>query len=91
MAREVVRWMRFTEPGDGAVRFGTLDASTGEVAVHEGDMFDDPTPTGERVSLGDVVVLPPCRPSKIVGLWNNLQAAAEKNGWARPAEPLLRR
>jgi 2-keto-4-pentenoate hydratase/2-oxohepta-3-ene-1,7-dioic acid hydratase in catechol pathway len=88
MAREVVRWMRFTEPGDGAVRFGTLDASTGEVAVHEGHMFRAPTPTGDRLPLDDVVVLPPCQPSKIVGLWNNLQAAADRNGWARPAEPL---
>jgi 2-keto-4-pentenoate hydratase/2-oxohepta-3-ene-1,7-dioic acid hydratase in catechol pathway len=34
------------------------------------------------------VVLVPCQPSKIVGLWNNLAAAADKNGWARPAEPL---
>jgi len=31
---------------------------------------------------------PPCVPGKIVGLWNNFRAAAEKNGWAHPAEPL---
>ena len=27
-------------------------------------------------------------PGKIIGLWNNFRAAAEKNGWATPAEPL---
>jgi 2-keto-4-pentenoate hydratase/2-oxohepta-3-ene-1,7-dioic acid hydratase in catechol pathway len=32
--------------------------------------------------------LPPCRPGKIIGLWNNFRAAAAKNGWAVPAEPL---
>ena len=30
----------------------------------------------------------PCQPGKIIGLWNNFRAAAEKNGWAHPAEPL---
>ena len=27
------------------------------------------------------------RPGKIIGLWNNFRAAAEKNGWATPPEP----
>ena len=88
MARDVVRWMRFARASDGSVGFGTLEPSSGEIEVHDGDMFGTPTPTGERCSLGDVVVLPPCQPSKIVGLWNNLEAAATKNGWARPIEPL---
>src|SRR5215207_2915010 len=88
MAGDVVRWIRFHKVSDGSVGFGTIDPSTGDVAVHQGDMFEAAAPTGERVSFGDVVVLPPCQPSKIIGLWNNLQAAAGKNGWARPAEPL---
>jgi 2-keto-4-pentenoate hydratase/2-oxohepta-3-ene-1,7-dioic acid hydratase in catechol pathway len=88
MAGDVVRWMRFAAAIDGSVGFGTLEASTGEVVVHDGDVFGDSTPTGERFSLDDAVVLPPCQPSKIIGLWNNLEAAASKNGWARPAEPL---
>ncbi len=33
-------------------------------------------------------VLPPCLPTKIVGLWNNFGAAATKNGLDRPPEPL---
>src|SRR5262245_46903111 len=88
MAGDVLKWMRFSSPSDGSVGFGTLDESTGEVAVHDGGMFRDPTPTGDQLALGELVVLPPCTPSKIVGLWNNLGAAATKNGWARPDEPL---
>lgn len=52
-------------------------------------MFDAPRPTGERLPVADVEWLPPCAPGKIVGLWNNFRAAAEKNGWAAPAEPLV--
>jgi 2-keto-4-pentenoate hydratase/2-oxohepta-3-ene-1,7-dioic acid hydratase in catechol pathway len=51
-------------------------------------MFDAPQPTGETLSVADLQWLPPCQPSKIIGLWNNFRAAAEKNGWATPAEPL---
>ena len=88
MTRDVVRWIRFATSTDAPIGFGTLDPSSRDVAVHEGDMFGASTPTGERWSLDDTVVLPPCQPSKIIGLWNNLEAAANKNGWARPAEPL---
>ena len=28
------------------------------------------------------VWLMPCRPTKMLALWNNFRAAAEKNGWA---------
>jgi 2-keto-4-pentenoate hydratase/2-oxohepta-3-ene-1,7-dioic acid hydratase in catechol pathway len=56
--------------------------------VHEGDMFTGAAPTGESVPLAGVSWLTPCQPTKIVGLWNNFHQAAEKNGWAVPAEPL---
>jgi 2-keto-4-pentenoate hydratase/2-oxohepta-3-ene-1,7-dioic acid hydratase in catechol pathway len=80
--------MRFARSTDGSIEFGTLDVGSAEVAVHEGDLFGAHTPTGEQVALDGVTVLPPCRPPKVVGLWNNLEAAATKHGWARPAEPL---
>ena len=80
--------MRFARPSDGSIGFGTLDADSEEVAVHDGDLFGASQPTGEKIALHDATVLAPCEPTKIVGLWNNLEAAATKNGWARPAEPL---
>ncbi|MBL8348975.1 MAG: fumarylacetoacetate hydrolase family protein [Burkholderiaceae bacterium] len=79
-----MKWLRFRHRG--AEGFGVLDGE--RVWVHEGSMFDAPRDTGASLALAEVEVLAPCRPGKIVGLWNNFRAAAEKNGWATPAEPL---
>ena len=79
-----MRWMRFGH--DGAVGFGVLEGD--RVHVHTGSMFDRPSPTGTTIDIADLQWLPPCVPTKIIGLWNNFRAAAEKNGWAEPAEPL---
>jgi 2-keto-4-pentenoate hydratase/2-oxohepta-3-ene-1,7-dioic acid hydratase in catechol pathway len=87
-----MKWMRFRR--DGVEGFGALDVrgdGIGQqisIAVHAGDMFDAPRATGERLDAAGVEWLAPCRPGKIVGLWNNFRAAAEKNGWASPSEPL---
>jgi 2-keto-4-pentenoate hydratase/2-oxohepta-3-ene-1,7-dioic acid hydratase in catechol pathway len=79
-----MKWLRFEV--DGCERFGRLEGD--EVALHEGSMFDGPRPTGERVPLEAIRWLTPCSPRSLVALWNNYAAAAEKNGWSRPAEPL---
>jgi 2-keto-4-pentenoate hydratase/2-oxohepta-3-ene-1,7-dioic acid hydratase in catechol pathway len=79
-----MKWMRFRY-GD-ELGFGTLDGD--QVRVHEGSMFDAPRATGRSIALAELEWLPPCTPTKIVGLWNNFRAAAAKNGWAEPAEPL---
>ena len=80
-----MKWLRFRTAAGGEA-FGVLDGDA--VRVHEGDLFDVPRPTGERLALDAIEWLPPCRPRTLVGLWNNFHALAEKNGWARPAEPL---
>ncbi|HSH75661.1 MAG TPA: fumarylacetoacetate hydrolase family protein [Longimicrobiales bacterium] len=80
----MTRWIRFEH--DGRAKFGTL--VDGQIRVHEGDMFDGPTPTVDTVSLDSVRILPPCMPTKIIGLWNNFAEAAAKNGLTRPQEPL---
>ncbi len=79
-----MKWMRYRR--DGVEGFGALDGDG--VLVHVGELFDRPRPTGERIDTAGLEWLPPCRPGKIIGLWNNFRAAAEKNGWAAPAEPL---
>lgn len=79
-----MKWMRF-RLGDREA-FGRVDGD--DLVVHKGDLFGAPEPTGERVPLATVAPLPPVRPGKLIGLWNNFHVAAEKNGWARPAEPL---
>ena len=79
-----MKWLRGVHAGREV--FGLLLGD--EVAVHSGDLFDSPSPTGERLPLACLAWLTPCRPSKMIALWNNFAAAAEKNGWSRPAEPL---
>jgi 2-keto-4-pentenoate hydratase/2-oxohepta-3-ene-1,7-dioic acid hydratase in catechol pathway len=79
-----MRWTHFLH--QGAPALGRIEGD--EVVVHAGDLFADPRPTGERLPLAGLAWLPPCVPGKMIGLWNNFRAAAEKNGWAVPAEPL---
>ncbi len=78
------RWMRFEHRG--SVGFGTLDGAV--VAVHDGDMFGDSTPTGATLALNDVKVLTPTVPGKMIALWNNFHALAAKLDLTPPDEPL---
>jgi ketopantoate reductase/2-keto-4-pentenoate hydratase/2-oxohepta-3-ene-1,7-dioic acid hydratase in catechol pathway len=77
-------WIRFER--NGKVGFGLLESGT--IAVHDGDMFDDPTSTGEQIALSDVRVLTPTAPSKMVCLWNNFHALAARLKVQHPDEPL---
>jgi 2-keto-4-pentenoate hydratase/2-oxohepta-3-ene-1,7-dioic acid hydratase in catechol pathway len=81
----MTKWVRFSV--DGAAQFGVL---LGEVVQPvSGSPFERRTAAlGAPVALEGLAWLPPCVPGKIIGLWNNFRAAAEKNGWATPAEPL---
>lgn len=88
----MAHWVRFAaEDGAG---FGLLgpDADPAEgagvVEVHAGDMFGACEPAGATVDLADVELLTPCRPTKMIGIWNNYHAAADKNGWSIPEHPL---
>lgn len=79
-----MQWMRFRH--EGRARFGVLDGDA--VVVHDGDMYGDCSPTGERIAQSQIEWLPACQPSKMLALWNNFHAAAAKNGWSTPSEPL---
>jgi len=79
-----MQWMRFEY--QGATGFGVLGG--GRVRRFQGDMFGAALVTEDTFDVAAVRWLPPCQPGKIIGLWNNFQAAAEKNGWAQPTEPL---
>lgn len=79
-------WIRFQSP-DGSVGFGVLEDDC--VAEYEGDMFDTAVPSGARRRLDDLRLVSPCLPSKVVALWNNFHALAEKLGKAAPAHPLF--
>lgn len=77
-------WIRFER--DGAEGFGKLDGET--VEVFEGDLFDSPRPTGETLAREALRLLMPCRPGKMICLWNNFHALAAKLGMPEPPEPL---
>ena len=81
----MAKWVRLAHGGGGA--FGLM-AADGSVAIHRGDMFDRPTPTGEVVPADAVHLRAPVRPGKFIGLWNNFHELAAKQGNTIPTEPL---
>ena len=82
----MAKWVRLTH-GRG-LAFGRM-AKDGSVAIHHGNMFDRPTPTGEVVPAGAVHLRAPVRPGKFIGLWNNFFELATKHGYAIPTGPLF--
>ena len=78
-------WVRYSH-GEGT-GFGTLDGAT--IQVHEGTMFDDPVQTPLTLALDEVKLLTPCVPSKMIALWNNFHALAEKLEVQKPEWPLF--
>jgi len=80
----VALWLRFNK--DNEVGFGTVE--NGTITIFEGDMFDGPSETGDRLALADVNILIPCIPSKMICLWNNFHSLAAKLEVPEPPEPL---
>jgi 2-keto-4-pentenoate hydratase/2-oxohepta-3-ene-1,7-dioic acid hydratase in catechol pathway len=70
----------------GSTGFGTLEGQ--QVQEHTGSMFDRPAATGRLLALGELKLLAPTQPSKVVALWNNFKALGDKLKLSAPAEPL---
>jgi 2-keto-4-pentenoate hydratase/2-oxohepta-3-ene-1,7-dioic acid hydratase in catechol pathway len=51
-------------------------------------MFGAAQATAEQIPLGAARLLTPCRPGKMVALWNNYHAMAQKMGLSTPEHPL---
>ena len=82
----MTNWVRIEY--DGAAGFGRLAADQCSVGVCQGDMFGQWVSTGEVLAVSAVRLLPPARPSIIIGLWNNFHELARKLGSTVPSEPL---
>jgi 2-keto-4-pentenoate hydratase/2-oxohepta-3-ene-1,7-dioic acid hydratase in catechol pathway len=80
----MTHWLRFEH--QSKIGFGVLDADN--VRIYDGDMFDHPHATGEVLPVDQVTLLTPVLPQKLIALWNNYRALAEKLGQAIPLEPL---
>jgi 2-keto-4-pentenoate hydratase/2-oxohepta-3-ene-1,7-dioic acid hydratase in catechol pathway len=78
-------WVRFRSIA-GSIGCGILQGE--RIAVHTGEMFESPQPSGLSVAIGEVTLLSPCQPSKIVALWNNFHALAAKLGKPAPQHPM---
>lgn len=77
-------WVRYEQSGQ--VGFGLMEGD--DIAVYSGNMFENPTATGQTVKRSDVKLLTPCAPSKMILLWNNFNALAARLSVAVPTEPL---
>lgn len=78
-AQDVTKYVRY-EHG-GAASYGVLEGET----IHQlrGDVFESPERTGVTVALGDVTLLPPSEPKKVVAAGLNYRSHL---GGAPPAE-----
>jgi 2-keto-4-pentenoate hydratase/2-oxohepta-3-ene-1,7-dioic acid hydratase in catechol pathway len=54
-----------------------------------GTFFQDPVPTGEDIPLGEVRLLSPLIPSKVVAIGKNYVEHAEEMGGSVPEEPVI--
>lgn len=77
-------WVQFTH--NDQVRFGTLEGEI--ITAYEGSLFGENKATDQQFAIADVTLLAPCKPGKIVALWNNFHALAEKQGNEIPTAPL---
>lgn len=71
----------------GKTEFGYLEDD--QILIIAGDIFKNPTLTGEQINLKDVKVLYPLLPSKIVCLGLNYRKHVDEIGFDLPKEPLI--
>lgn len=80
----MTHWIRFQHAGNTG--FGTIEDN--RIAVHDGNMFDASTATGEHLAREEVTPLTPTAAGKMLALWNNFYALAAKLDQEIPPEPL---
>jgi 2-keto-4-pentenoate hydratase/2-oxohepta-3-ene-1,7-dioic acid hydratase in catechol pathway len=80
----MAQWIAFKH--DGKSGFGQIEGD--RVAVYEGDIFSGARRTNTVLNITDVAIDMPCRPGKLITLWNNYRAQAAKQNLPIPAEPL---
>jgi 2-keto-4-pentenoate hydratase/2-oxohepta-3-ene-1,7-dioic acid hydratase in catechol pathway len=79
------RWCRFEHQQQ--IFFGQVHGDA--VHVFAGNScFEASTASGQILQLASVRLLMPCVPSKLIGLWNNFHALAQKLNQPIPAHPL---
>ncbi len=77
-------WIRFIK--DNTESFGTL--SKDKITVYKGDMFNNPSVTDQVIDHEEVKIINPCKPTKMIALWNNYESLAKEKGLSKPKNPL---
>ena len=77
-------WVTYIK--DNVEHFGKL--VDGKISQYEGDMFDSPVETNITYSNDEVQIKNPCKPSKMIALWNNYRSLANEKGLSKPNNPL---
>ena len=77
-------WIRFTKNNEES--FGTINGN--DITMYDGSLFDNPIKTNFKLKLEDVSLINPCKPSKMIALWNNYQSLATEKGLSKPSNPL---
>jgi 2-keto-4-pentenoate hydratase/2-oxohepta-3-ene-1,7-dioic acid hydratase in catechol pathway len=80
------KFIRYRYQGKEA--YGLLETED-RIRRISGDPFSDYQPAGGSLALGEIKILPPCRPSKIVALGLNYRDHAREFNLEVPAEPLI--
>ena len=80
----MARWIRCEHAG--TVKFGTVEGDT--INFYQGNMFENPTHTGEQVDMASITLLTPTEASKMICLWNNFRMLASKMNLSIAEDPL---
>ncbi len=82
-------WLRYKTAADVAPRYGILENNTVTACANAHDAIPaTPEKTAQQYALDDVEILLPCRPTKVIALWNNFKALADEKKLEYPATPL---
>jgi 2-keto-4-pentenoate hydratase/2-oxohepta-3-ene-1,7-dioic acid hydratase in catechol pathway len=77
------KWVRYDQAEQQG--FGLLENDT--IHCYTGDMYQNPGASGESLPIGEVKLIAPCQPSKIVAMWNNFHQLAQAQDLELPEFP----
>jgi len=80
-----MRLLRFLY--EGVAKYGVVEGDL--ICEIEGDIYEEHSITERKYNLGEVKILPPCEPSKIVAIGLNYRDHADEVEKKLPKEPML--
>lgn len=82
-------WLRYKTAADATPHYGILENDTIAACANAHDAIPAVAEkTSIRYSPDEVEILLPCRPTKVIALWNNFKALADEKNLRYPDTPL---